>query len=229
MSLRAAISLVVTSACLAGCGERSAESESQPPMTLATNGVSNEAAAPATPAGDSLEARVLRVAAEYEAWPSVYLNPHWAPTYCSPIGAAPVLSEAKEDSPHGRKLYYLYTSDNGRYEALGAEPGNEPEFPPGFALVKESWTPVPLGHDEYEPGEKGALFVMLRVEVPIESDEGWVYATLSPDGTEVHGVGRVESCMGCHAKAPYGRLFGPVEGARTNRSWLREAIESERP
>jgi hypothetical protein len=40
------------------------------------------------------------------------------------------------------------------------------------------------------------------------TDDGWVYGTLTPDGKTVTGVGRLENCMGCHQKAPHGRLFG---------------------
>jgi hypothetical protein len=41
-----------------------------------------------------------------------------------------------------------------------------------------------------------------------ETDEGWVYATVSPQG-QVTSAGRVASCMGCHeTSATHERLFG---------------------
>ena len=39
------------------------------------------------------------------------------------------------------------------------------------------------------------------------TDDGWVYATVKPSG-EIVQAGMIESCMGCHVKAPHGRLFG---------------------
>ena len=41
-----------------------------------------------------------------------------------------------------------------------------------------------------------------------ETDEGWVYATVSPAG-QVTSAGRVASCMGCHeTSATHERLYG---------------------
>ena len=41
-----------------------------------------------------------------------------------------------------------------------------------------------------------------------DTDEGWVYATVSPAG-QVTAAGRVASCMGCHeTSATHERLYG---------------------
>lgn len=40
------------------------------------------------------------------------------------------------------------------------------------------------------------------------TDDGWVYATLTPDGKAVTASGRIASCTECHTKAPHERLFG---------------------
>lgn len=166
-----------------------------------------------------LESRVLAVAADYSEWKSIYLDAQWAPEMCRSPMPAPLMSEAKESSPHGRKLYYLFSNDPFEYEMLTeVSPDLAAElssFEPGFAMVKEARVPVERDDGSFRPGEKHALFIMLRVEDQIESDDGWVYATTSPDGTRVDAVGHIESCMGCHAKAKFGRLFGPAEGART--------------
>ena len=41
-----------------------------------------------------------------------------------------------------------------------------------------------------------------------DTDEGWVYGTVSADGKTVTSAGRVQSCMNCHQDAPHDRLFG---------------------
>jgi hypothetical protein len=61
----------------------------------------------------------------------------------------------------------------------------------------------------YRPAEKADLFIMLKLDPATpDTDQGWVYATVSADGKTVTSSGRVESCMGCHTKAPDDRLFG---------------------
>jgi len=114
----------------------------------------------------------------------------------------------------------------------------KPGLPPsaaGQVLVKESWThkevdraSVPRlpdsgqpGHRAYPPeyafaGDKtyrtdarAGLFVMLKLDPKTpDTDEGWVYATVSPEN-KVTSVGRVASCMECHVKNTIDRQFGP--------------------
>ncbi len=63
----------------------------------------------------------------------------------------------------------------------------------------------------YRTGERRDLFVMAKVALaagaPDDTDAGWIYGTVSPQG-EVTSAGRVASCMECHARAPRDRLFG---------------------
>ena len=78
--------------------------------------------------------------------------------------------------------------------------------------------PVQRNGKTYHAGAKAGLFVMAHVKdlaaakIPADLlDDGWLYASLSADGETVNAVGRIESCMHCHADAPHGRLFGLVE------------------
>jgi hypothetical protein len=65
------------------------------------------------------------------------------------------------------------------------------------------------GDKLYRAKEKAGLFVMYKVDPATPgTDEGWVYGTVTADGKAVTSAGRVASCMGCHRKAPYDRLFG---------------------
>jgi hypothetical protein len=61
-----------------------------------------------------------------------------------------------------------------------------------------------------EVGEQAELFVMTKVGAPDMpgTDAGWIYATLTADGTRITSSGLVEQCMSCHEAAPHERLFG---------------------
>jgi len=84
-------------------------------------------------------------------------------------------------------------------------------------VVKESWAPTPcasgdgngqiIGGTRYCLKTRGPLFVMARPRKPSgPTDDGWIYGTVV-DG-QVTAAGLMESCLGCHVKAPHGRLFG---------------------
>ncbi|MFT3683834.1 MAG: hypothetical protein QM783_02720 [Phycisphaerales bacterium] len=115
----------------------------------------------------------------------------------------------------------------------GWEPGkNDPKPMEGFeqVLVKDSFVPVPAeevrpgdpkqketdaedlaygGQGRYTAGAPKGQFIMIKYADAAKpgTDQGWVYATVSPDGAIVQS-GMVESCMDCHTRAPHGRLFG---------------------
>lgn len=110
-----------------------------------------------------------------------------------------------------------------------------PPQPVGQIIVKESWYPIEIAAGDvewspenesgtkvagpefiardgqwYKKGSKGPLFVMMKtgeIDTP-NTDRGWIYATLTPDGGEVTAAGLIASCMECHAEAPHDRLFG---------------------
>lgn len=64
------------------------------------------------------------------------------------------------------------------------------------------------GESSWLPGESAGLFLMLRTarDTP-GTDEGWVYATVHPDGA-VGEVGEISSCADCHRRAGDDRMFG---------------------
>lgn len=185
---------------------------------------------------DARHVAAIRAAATaYRAWGRVDERPNLAPELCrAPLPAdygAPshVRLSAAADAPHGRKLYYLWASDRGRY--LDADH----EVPVGFTIVKESFAarptqPAPAppppesasgaGRDlppidwlvtdrgeRLATGERRDLYVMAKVGDRPGADAGWIYGTVAPDGA-VTSAGRVASCMGCHADATRERLFG---------------------
>ncbi len=65
------------------------------------------------------------------------------------------------------------------------------------------------GDKVYKAARQADLFVMLKLDAKTpDTDGGWVYGTLTPDGKKVTSAGKVESCMKCHVEAKNERLFG---------------------
>lgn len=171
-------------------------------------------------------ARLLEIAAEYSKYGKIDSQSRLAPALCMmppPRTSFPIqLSKSKDVSTHGQKLYYLYARDRMAYV-------NNPDVE-GQVVVKESWSqlsaeevkvkqgkknggeslkhPVVLDTNDLI-GPKSGLFIMFRSDSKTpDTDEGWIYGTVTADGKVVTSAGRVQSCMECHASAPYGRLFG---------------------
>ncbi|MCA9299186.1 MAG: hypothetical protein KDA28_08980, partial [Phycisphaerales bacterium] len=42
-----------------------------------------------------------------------------------------------------------------------------------------------------------------------DTDEGWVYATTTPDARTIVEAGRIESCIECHEQTTRDRMYGP--------------------
>ena len=61
----------------------------------------------------------------------------------------------------------------------------------------------------HKAARQSELFIMLKLDPATkDTDQGWVYGTVTPDGKTVTSAGRVESCMKCHQQAKHDRLFG---------------------
>lgn len=150
--------------------------------------------------------RFLSIGETYRSFGQVDNASRWAPTDCQPpppAQTAPRLSASRDAQTHGRKLYYLFAKDRASY--LHAR---ELAQPIGQVVVKESWIPAE-GSTPAHPaaGIRGPLFVMLKTG-EADSDGGWIYATLTPDGSRVTASGKLVSCMECHRSARFDRLFG---------------------
>jgi hypothetical protein len=174
----------------------------------------------------SLVAKVKEIAATYTSYGRVDDELRWAPWLCRmPMPATAHPSTSQDAATHGRKLYSVFVRDHEHY----------PDAQIGQVVVKESWVPelttfakqaipyaeqphgieadhfVPyaVGEDGkvYRAGRKAGLFVMFKTAGGAQTDDGWVYATTTPEGV-VTSAGREFECMHCHEKAPHGRLFG---------------------
>lgn len=183
-------------------------------------------------------ATLRAIAAGYTQWGRVEDEMRWAPMLCRmPMPARARLSASADDTTHGRKLYTLYAKDPAAYGAReSAMPGPDAPELAGLAqvVVKEAWKPVvsdkpvqgtmsgerrenllPALHDGkvYVAGEKAGLYILFKpVKTELDTDAGWVYGTLAPDGS-VTAAGKVGSCMGCHQSATKERLFGLAKDA----------------
>jgi len=61
----------------------------------------------------------------------------------------------------------------------------------------------------YKATKIAGLFIMMKTDPKTpDTDQGWIYGTVSADMKQVTAIGKVESCMECHVKAPHDRLFG---------------------
>lgn len=144
------------------------------------------------------------VVSAWKKWKNVYSTLRAAPEMCMlPRGYR--TSDADMGSPHGRKVYELKVSDLGAFKDC---PSAEP--PIGFTAVKVAY--APNTESPSQPGDFIGLFIMKRIAEASDAstDQGWLYATTDAD-LQITSAGRVASCTECHADAPYGRLFGPLE------------------
>ena len=103
-------------------------------------------AAPTTPTPtqpvDARFASAIRAAAKpYQQWGRVDERPNVAPMMCDMPrpehygSKGQVRMSEAEESPHGKKLYYLWASDRAAYIKT--------EVKTGFAIVKESFAAMP--------------------------------------------------------------------------------------
>jgi hypothetical protein len=151
----------------------------------------------------SFEDRLLEIAQTYKSYRLVADKGRWAPVYCR--APDPYLSRG-DPATHGQKLYWLYVKDVPADGERGYLPQSGP-VPVGQVLVKEAW--VPEQGEPPKAKEKAGLFIMFKLDPGTpDTDEGWVYGTVTADGKTVTSAGRVGSCMACHKKAPHDRLFG---------------------
>ena len=153
--------------------------------------------------------RIDESARSYASYRRVDETRRWAPTDCEPPAPKPLkVSASRDPETHGRKLYYLFAKDREAYRIA-----RDRAQPVGQVIVKESWVPAAASTwQKPVAGDKGPLFIMMKTG-DADSDEGWIYATATPDGTTITALGKLASCMECHQAAKHDRLFGVVSCA----------------
>jgi hypothetical protein len=175
------------------------------------------------------EAQTLAIASEYLAWGRIDDELRWAPSLCrQPLPGVAHSSASNDPATHGQKLYSVFAKHRDNYPAgphadqvvVKQSWKTELVDDPDASYNPGGWRPDSDGGDHFYPyarndggvyraTEPAGLFVMFKLDPATpETDEGWVYATVSPAG-EVTSSGRVASCMGCHeASATHERLYG---------------------
>jgi hypothetical protein len=182
---------------------------------------------PGAPVNGAYAQRALAIAAEYPGWGRVDDELRWAPFLCRiPLPGVAYMSESTDPATHGQKLYSVFVKRRDVYPA-GPHGADQ-------VVVKESWTAERVstpyeperagdttnqagnhfypyakkGDAVYRAAARAGLYLMFKVDPPgPDTDQGWVYATLTADG-RVTAAGRVDSCISCHDHAPHDRLFG---------------------
>src|SRR5688500_11569877 len=141
--------------------------------------------------------RLEEPARSYASYGRVDDARRWAPTACvAPVARPPRVSGRRAPETHGRKLYYLFAKDREAYRIAP-----DRSQPVGQVIVKESWSPAADSTSQKPAtGERGPLFLMMKTG-DADSDEGWIYATATPDGRTITSSGKLASCMECHASA----------------------------
>jgi hypothetical protein len=192
--------------------------------------------APADPPrnDDQLAPMLREIASAYRSWGMVDNQFHWAPGLCAmPMEGVAHYSAADGEAAHAQKVFVLYASNAMEYWKATDEKGRLPKSlaePHQLTarrdvlqvLVKESFVPAKPGaggtmHGHVRPARKGdetfvagdpmGLFVMAQLSGrPANTDDGWIYATIAPDGT-IGASGVIASCRDCHAKQA-DRIFG---------------------
>lgn len=184
--------------------------------------------------------RLREIAREYKKYQPVDYDAKWAPELCNEprpyrdyTPAEARFSGSKDAESHGQKLYFLFAQQKDAYLKLSDKPSAV-----GQVIVKESWVPLEAKEEDlkkhmarrlvesvpfarkgdklFRAGEQGELFVMFKLDAKTaDTDNGWVYGTVTPDGKKVTSAGRVDSCMSCHKDAKHDRLFGAVKSTTT--------------
>ena len=187
--------------------------------------------APDAPILPQFEAQTLTIANAYLSWGRVDDEWRWAPSLCRlPLPGVARASESNDPATHGQKLYSVFVKNRDAYpmgsnvdqvvvkQSWTAElvPGPDAAYQPNSyrpdgSVGTDSDHFYPYAHADggvYRAAAPAGLFIMFKVDPSTpETDEGWVYASVSAAG-KVTSAGRVASCMGCHEVAPYDRLFG---------------------
>lgn len=137
---------------------------------------------------------------------------------CIDWGRTLNFSDAASRTPHSMKIYQPWARDAKAY-FLAAEKNQ----PVGQVIVKESWMPNEAAAEaittgsalaerdgkKYMPDEPSELFIMFKDDPATpDTDEGWVYGIVTPDGKQVISSGRIASCVERHRQARHDRVFG---------------------
>jgi hypothetical protein len=184
------------------------------------------------PADKTVDDQLLAISKEYLSYELYNRNDYWTISLCEPYYYSPSIiedtlqfSHAGSTSPHGDKLYKLYTKYK---EAYHKKLEDQPE---GQVVIKEVWNvrQVPYGNDSiennkllvkrsmndlmyYTPSTRKQLFIMYKAKPTAENDKGWWYGIVDiekgADNAEVIESMKINRCVACHEKTKHDRMLG---------------------
>ena len=189
-----------------------------------------------TSAPIAFEEQMLQIARDYVSWGRVDDEMRWAPGLCRLRSRASPAEHVDDPTTHGQKLYSVFAKNWAQYpngphdgqavvkQSWTVEVGDharrlvESDRDVSGAGTSTPITSIPTRRDRtadvFHAGELAGLYIMFKLDPSTpETDEGWVYATVTPAG-QVTSAGRVASCMGCHEPdATHERLYGVPKSA----------------
>ncbi len=134
--------------------------------------------------------RVRAAVGEYTTWERVSNDPNMAPYSCRWIPPHGIhQSASRDDSTHGRKLYYLYAKHGAAYKTATNFSEVYRERPASAVdqiLVKQSWAAIPCARPTAKSEVTASMFVTRPEVSPPLVPENVVPAN-SPDVVEVNG------------------------------------------
>ncbi|MDX2199298.1 MAG: hypothetical protein SF069_10060 [Phycisphaerae bacterium] len=106
--------------------------------------------------------RVRAAMAEYATWERVSDDPNMAPMGCRDLPPHGIhQSASRDDSTHGRKLYYLYAKHGAAYKSatdFSDEYRERPVIANDQILVKQSWAAIPCADSTPETDMPVSVF-----------------------------------------------------------------------
>jgi hypothetical protein len=218
----------------AGSGGVSAMGDASADVSVDSGGGPNDAGSDA-PIVAAFAEEARAIAANYKSWGRVDDEWRWAPFLCRlPLPGVARPSQSDDPATHGQKLYSVFAKNHASYpagphtdQAVVKESWvpevvteGDASYNPGSYRPSSDAGDLAIDADHfygYAKGEGGVvyraaapagLFIMFKLAPTTpDTDEGWVYATVTTAG-QVTSAGRVASCMGCHEAADHERLFG---------------------
>jgi hypothetical protein len=194
-------------------------------------------AMPAEMIDPALAARAREIAGQYEGWGRVDDEQHWAPALCRiPLPGVARMSGSTDATTHGQKLYSVFVKNFAAYPmgpntdqvvvkqswtaekvtdpSVKYEPEKHREYPDGGWNGNHFYPYAMKDGVIYKADKPAGLYIMFKLDPATpNTDGGWVYATILPDG-QLTAAGKVKSCIGCHQEAPNDRLFGVPKSVR---------------